>query len=345
MEVFPGTEALVQAALFSMDLKDGAVKAMIGGRDFNESQFNRAIQSRRQPGSSFKPIVYTAAMESGFTPDSVIIDAPIVHDDLGSRRRWKPLNFDHKFHGPTDLYTALVQSRNVVAVKLINKVGIEKTIEYARKMGITSPLYPSQALALGSTGVSLAEMVGAFSTFPNLGERVEPLYITRIEDRDGNILEEFMPVRVRAIEPATAGVMLSLLQGVVKHGTGTRVRALKRPCGGKTGTSNDLVDTCFIGFTPEYVTGAWVGLDELKRMGYGESGGRSAAPIFLYYMKAVLADKPVRDFDKPEGVEYVNRGSNKVCFLKGTIGKGISEVGGGTAGGEFMKSEWDEKEL
>jgi penicillin-binding protein 1A len=340
-----GQEPRVQSALFSMDLADGAVKAMVGGKDFRESQFNRAVQSRRQPGSAFKPIIYTAAMENGFTPGSIIIDSPIVHDDFGSRRRWKPINYSGKFYGPTDLYTALTNSRNVVAIKLLNKVGLEVAIDYARRLGITSQLDPYLPLALGACGVSLEELVAAYTTFPNLGERVVPMYYTRVEDRDGRLLEEVVPVHIQAIEPSTACVMLSLLKGVVAHGTGTAVKPLGRPVAGKTGTTNDLTDAWFVGFTPEYATGVWVGLDEMKRMGTYESGGKAAAPIFLYYMREVLKDKPVRDFAVPaEGVTMVNQGGSQVCYKEGTVGTGISDVGG-TGGDDFLKSEIDEKDL
>ncbi len=341
-------QPLVHSALMSMEVKTGAVKALVGGRDFRETQFNRAIQSRRQPGSAFKPIIYTTAMDNGFTPGSILIDSPIVYDDFAHGRRWKPGNYDRKFYGPTDLYTGLTSSRNIMAIKLLDKVGYEKVIEYARRMGITSPLAENLSLALGSSGVSLLELVTAYSTFPNFGERVEPMYITRIEDRDGNVIEEFSPIRVRAIEPDTACVMLSLLRGVVNHGTGVKVKELGRPCGGKTGTTNDLADAWFIGFTPEYVCGVWVGRDEMKRMGWGESGARAAAPIFLSYMQEALKDKPVQDFEWPTtGVTYVNNGSNQICYKEGTVGTGFSEVpsSSGQTGDDFLKSDLSEKDL
>ena len=340
-------KAKVQSALMSLDLTDGACKAMVGGRDFMESQFNRAVQSRRQPGSSFKPIIYTAAMDNGFTPGSILIDSPIVYDDFAHGRRWKPTNFDRKFYGPTDLYTGLTASRNVMAIKLLSKVGYPAVFETAKKLGIKEELVDNLSLALGSVGVSLEEMVSAYSTFPNMGERVEPMYITRIEDRDGNVIEEFLPVKIRAISSGTACVILHMLEGVVAHGTGTRVKALGRPVGGKTGTTNDLADAWFIGFTPEYVTGVWVGLDEMKRMGFGESGGRAAAPIFLYYMEKVLKGKPVRDFPVPPDAEIVNNGSVGICYKAGTVGTGYSEIGGGGGGDEFLKSGLgvDEKDM
>jgi len=334
----------VQSALICLDLVTGAVKAMIGGRDFLESQFNRAVQSRRQPGSAFKPVIYTAAMDSGFTPGSIIIDSPIVYDDFTHMRRWKPRNYDAKFHGPTDLYTALTRSRNVITIKLLSKIGVLRAIEYARKMGIRSPLAENLSLALGSSGVSLSELVSAYSVFPNLGERVEPMYITRIEDRDGRVIEEFQPVRVESIAPDTACVIRTMLQGVVARGTGIRVKPLGRPVGGKTGTTNDLADAWFIGFTPGYITGVWVGLDKMKRMGWGESGGRAAAPVFLYYMQSILAGKPVRDFDTPPGVTFVSSGAAQICYKTGTVGTGISEVDK-TGQDDLLKSELDEKDL
>jgi penicillin-binding protein 1A len=340
-------EPRVQSALMSLDLKDGSCKAMVGGRDFRESQFNRAVQSRRQPGSSFKPVIYTAAMDNGFTPGSILIDSPIVYDDFAHGRRWKPTNFDRKFYGPTDLYTGLTSSRNVMAIKLLSKVGYPAVFDTAKRLGIKEELVENLSLALGSVGVSLEEMVSAYSTFPNMGERVEPMYITRIEDRDGNVIEEYLPIKIRAISSGTACVMLHMLEGVVAHGTGTRVKALGRPVGGKTGTTNDLADAWFMGFTPEYVTGVWVGLDEMKRMGFGESGGRAAAPIFLYYMREVLKDKPIRDFPVPPDVEIVNNGSVGICYKAGTVGTGYSEIGGGGGGEEFLKTDldFDEKDL
>ncbi|MFH1090811.1 MAG: PBP1A family penicillin-binding protein [Pseudomonadota bacterium] len=337
-------EPAVHSALMCLDNKDGAVKAMVGGRDFNETQFNRAIQSRRQPGSAFKAILYTAAMLNDFTPGSILIDSPIVYDDFAHGRRWKPTNFDRKFYGPTDLYTGLTSSRNVMAVKLLDKVGYLAVLETAKKLGITSPLAENLSLALGSSGVSLAEMVTAFSTFPNLGERVVPMFITRIEDRDGQVIEEFKPTRLQVIDPGTACVMQHMLRGVVAHGTGVKVLELNRPAGGKTGTTNDLSDAWFIGFTPEYTTGVWVGLDEMKRMGWGESGGRAAAPIFLYFMKEALKGKPIRQFEDPPDVEIVPNGSVGICYKKGTRGKGYSEVGGG-AKGDFLKNDLGGKDL
>lgn len=346
------------AALLSVDLDTGYVKAMIGGRDFSQSQFNRATQARRQPGSAFKPIIYTAAMDNGFTPASIIIDSPIVYDDFLHMRRWKPRNYGNKFYGPTMLHTALAKSRNVITIKLLQKMGLKPAIEYARKMGITSPLNPDLSLALGSSGVSLLELVTAYTVFPRLGQKVEPLFIRRVEDRDGNLIESFEPKTEQVISPETAYVMLNLLRGVVKYGTATRMKALQRPVAGKTGTTNDLADAWFMGFTPGYLTGTWVGHDEIKRMGDHETGSRAAAPIFLYYMQDILSGKPPRDFEIPPNVTFASINPKTgalagpdtpnpvlLCFKEGTVGTGISEVDVRVGGADEDESVLSEKDL
>ena len=294
----PQTEA--QGALICMENRTGRVKAMVGCRDFRESQFNRAVQARRQPGSSFKPFVYAAALDSGFTQASNINDIEVAYPD--GDKIWTPKNYGRKYGGPTTLYSGLTRSVNVVAVRLLEKVGVNKVIEYAKRMGIKSPLGPNLSLALGTSEVTLLEMVSAFTTFPNQGERVEPIFIDRIEDRDGRIVTEFGPQRFRALSPETAYLMLDMLRGVVQRGTGRRVSALGRPVAGKTGTTNDLADAWFIGFTPEYCTGVWVGNDRRVSLGSGEQGGRTAAPIFLWFMQDILKDVPPTDFPVPLGV-------------------------------------------
>jgi penicillin-binding protein 1A len=307
-----GQHRNAQAALVCLDPGTGEIKAMVGGREEGSGGFNRAVQSRRQPGSAFKPIIYTAAMENGFSPESILIDAPVVHNLFGQGLRWKPMNYDGQFHGPTDLYTGLVESRNIIAIKLLEEVGVDRTIECARRLGITSDLASNPTLALGSSGVSLLEMVQAYAVFPGQGKRPEPLFVTRVEDREGRLIDAFGPSRTQAVEPATAAVMTWMLKGVVENGTGGRIRALGRPCGGKTGTTNDRADAWFVGFTPEYVTGVWVGRDDLTPLGPGESGARAAAPIFLEYMRAALAGRPVRDFSLPSDVRLVDLGNRRV---------------------------------
>jgi penicillin-binding protein 1A len=316
----------LQAALLSMSLADGGVKAMVGGREFSESQFNRSTQSHRQPGSAFKPIVYTAAMDNGFTPGSVMIDGPLVIDDFGSRKRWKPLNSDAKFLGPMTLYQALVSSRNLISVKILDIIGYENLSKTAVYLGIKTKLPNSLTVALGSHGISMPEMITAYSAFPNQGKRVEPRYITRIEDRDGNVLETFEPVFYQAISPPTACALNWMLQGVVAQGTGTAIKPLDRPVAGKTGTTNDFSDAWFVGYTPEFVTAVWLGTDELKTRAVGEVGGKAAAPIFLYYNQKVLEGVPITEFQVPEGASLEPGGAYGICYKEGTVGTGYSET-------------------
>ena len=322
----------VQAALMCLETETGLVKVMVGGRDFHESQFNRAIQSRRQPGSAFKPIIYAAAIDKGYTPATMIIDSPIVFEDTERDFTWKPKNYAEKFFGATLLREALAKSRNVVTIKILKDIGVDYAIEYARKLGITSNLNRDLSIALGSSGVSLLELVKAYSVFANQGYLVEPCFITKIVDRDGNVIEELNPIGEKVIEKSTAYIVTSLLESVVKQGTGRRVRALNRPVAGKTGTTNNLYDAWFVGFTPRYVTGTWVGFDDESPLGKHETGSRAASPIWLGFMKKVLQDKPVRAFQVPEGVVFskidTETGllpipeSKKIifeCFKEGTV--------------------------
>ena len=293
-----------ESALLSLEKETGHVKAMVGGRDFRDSQFNRAVQSRRQPGSAFKPIIYAAALDKGYTPATVIIDSPIVYQDAQMDFKWKPRNYKEKFYGPTLLREALVKSRNVVTIKILKDIGVEYAIEYARNMGIESELSRDLSIALGSSGISLLELVKTYSVFANLGYLVEPVFIVKIMDRDGNVLEESKLLREKVIEPNTAYIMTNLMEGVVKHGTGWRLRALKRPVAGKTGTTNNLYDAWFVGYTPRYVTGVWVGFDEEGSLGRFETGSRAASPIWLGFMEQILKDKAVRVFQVPENVVF-----------------------------------------
>jgi penicillin-binding protein 1A len=235
-----------QAALLCIESETGHVKVMVGGKDFKESQFNRAVQSRRQPGSAFKPIIYAAAIDKGYTPATTIIDSPIVFEDRERDFTWKPRNYKERFYGPTLFREALAKSRNVVTIKILRDIGIDYAIDYARNLGINSNLNRDLSIALGSSGVSLLELVRAYSVFNNLGYLVQPIFITRIVDRNGNVMEEANPVRKKVIESNTAYIMTTLLEGVVKHGTGHRVRALNRPVAGKTGTTNNLFDAWLI---------------------------------------------------------------------------------------------------
>ncbi len=323
---------LVQAALLSIDAETGEVKAMIGGRDYRNSQFNRAIQSRRQPGSAFKPVIYSAALDKGYTAATVIIDSPVVFKDTKRNFIWKPHNYKEKFYGPTLFRDALVESRNVVTIKILQDIGIDYVINYARKLGINSNINRDLSISLGSSGVSLLELTKAYSVFSNLGYRIEPVFITKILDRNGNVLEKSEIKRQKVIDMSTAYIMTNILESVVKSGTGWRVRALKRPAAGKTGTTNNLNDAWFLGYTPRYTTGVWVGYDNEKSLGKGETGSRAASPIWLGYMKKALDGKPIRTFNVPEGIVFAKidaetgllpgKSTKKIrfeCFKEGTV--------------------------
>ena len=295
---------MAQGALVCMDPETGEVKAILGGRSFDESQFNRAIQSRRQPGSAFKPLIYSAALDQGMTPVTIIMDSPYVSTPNADGEVWKPKNYKEKFYGPTLVRTGLAKSRNVITVKILNKIGVKYAIDYARKMGIESNLTPNLSLALGSSGVSLMELTRAYAVFANGGMLVKPFFVKRVLDRSGQVIEENQPDTAQVLSKETAFVMTDLLRAVVTEGTGWRVRALKRPVAGKTGTTNDLRDAWFMGYTPDLVTGVWVGYDDSREMGEGETGSRAASPIWLDFMQGVLAEKPVRDFQAPKGVVF-----------------------------------------
>ena len=332
-------EPLVQGALLCLEAATGLVKALVGGQDFSETQFNRATQSRRQPGSSFKPIIYAAALDRKFndprkayTPATVIIDSAVIFEDRVRDQTWKPKNYRETFYGPTLLREALAQSRNVVTVKILQDIGVDYTIDYARRLGISSELTRTLSLALGASGVSLLELTRAYSVFANQGFLVEPVFILKIVDRDGKVLEEAVSERRKVVEKDTAYIMTSLLESVVQHGTGQRIKALGRPSAGKTGTTNDMYDAWYIGYTPEYIAGVWVGFDNEAPLGKNETGASAASPIWLGFMKRVLAKEPVKTFQPPEGVVFAkidaetgllpvpeSRKTIFECFKDGTV--------------------------
>ena len=324
-----------EGGLICFDLETGYVKAMVGGRDYRRSQFNRTTQAQRQTGSAFKPIVYASALDKGYTPVSVVIDAPIVFE-FGNKR-WKPKNFNEKYWGPTTLRNALTHSINIVTVKIAQDIGVEYIRGYAKNLGISSPLHENLSMALGSSSISLYELTKAYAVFPHQGKRFKPIFIKKILDRDGNLLEENLPLdfpgelnqEEQVISPQTAYLMTHLLQDVVESGTGWRARTLGRPAAGKTGTTDQFLDAWFIGYTPELITGVWVGFDEERSLGENETGARAASPIWVQFMSKVLKDKSVKDFEVPEGIEFAKvdpktgqissgKGGILECFKEGT---------------------------
>lgn len=300
-------EPEVQGAIMVVDNETGQVRAMVGGYDFSKSEFNNATQAGRQTGSTFKPIIYTAALENGYTPATVIVDEPFSYYDAKIDEIWEPRNITLDFLGPLTLRRALQKSRNVISAKLVEQLTPARIVDYGHRFGITSNLQPFMSISLGSFGVSLEEMVAAFTVFPNLGTRVTPYLIREIRDPNGHIVEENFPNRKLVADRDTAYVMNYLLQGVVQMGSGWRARHLEAPIGGKTGTTNDNTDAWFIGFSPSITVGVWVGYSIPRSMGEGETGSRAAAPVFVRFMEKYLEACPEKEttYPKPPGVVFV----------------------------------------
>ncbi len=286
-----------QGALVAIDNETGAIRAMVGGRDFNLSKFNRATQALRQVGSAFKPFVYTAAVDNGSNPEDTILDAPVTFQSASGA--YTPHNYDEKFEGTITLRRALAQSRNIPALKLADKVGIETVIDYAHRFGITSNIPDYLPIALGAAEVTPLEQTSAFSVFPSDGVRLVPHYITKVTDYEGRVLEEDFAEVKDVISARTARIMTSMLQGVVQHGTAIAASTMKYPLAGKTGTTNDFTDAWFIGFSPSTTCGVWIGYDEKKTLGSRETGARAALPIWMEFMKTALAGKGPAEFQPP----------------------------------------------
>jgi penicillin-binding protein 1A len=321
----------VQAALVSIDPRTGGVKAMVGGYDFRKSQFNRAIQAKRNAGSAFKPFIYSAALDKGLTPATVIEDSEVGYPD-GAGGTWTPKNYDRAFRGPVTMREALTHSINVVSVKILEQIGVQYASEYAKKFGFTSQIPANLALALGAATISPFELTSAYAVFANKGLLTYTNFITRVTDTDGAVLQEAPPsVPVPVISPETAYIMTNLMQSVVASGTGHRASVLGRPVAGKTGTTNESKDAWFVGYIPQLVTGVWVGYDQERSLGAGGTGGVAAAPIWADYMQLAVASLPIEDFEAPENVSFVRVNPRKgklsgegssggvvECFIKGT---------------------------
>ncbi len=355
-------EPLVEGSLISFGIDSKNVLALVGGYDFQRSEFNRALQAARQSGSAFKPVVYAAGLDSGFRPNSILMDSPIVYeeaveggegqDGIEEVRKWKPGNYDSRFGGDTLFRTALIRSKNIPTIRVLEKVGVNTVAKYARRLGVFSPLNLDLSLGLGSSGITLYEMTKAFSVFANQGKRFTPIFILSVQDKSGQTLLENVPMDARfeneikqiddsfeaerlealaqmreeetenkkrfppiyfedpdqLISPQTAYLMNSLLTAVVAEpgGTAGRARALGKVAAGKTGTTNGYYDTWFVGYTPNIATGVWVGFDSEKTLGRGETGGRTALPIWLNYMQLATKDQPSRPFDVPPKIVFAS---------------------------------------
>ena len=292
-----GTDAgpKVQGALVAIDNASGEIKAMVGGHDFGRSKFNRATQAYRQPGSAFKPFVYTLALEEGMTPEDLIEDAPISFP--GSAGTWSPRNYDGRFEGPITLRRAFSRSRNIPAVRLASRFGIEEVLRSARRFGISSPaLAPYLPVALGAAEVTLLEMTSAYSAYGNDGVRATPRYLRKVTDYEGATQEEQLIEVSEVVSRETARAMVAMLQSVVEEGTARRARVLDRAVAGKTGTTNDYTDAWFIGLTPSLTCGVWVGFDQKRSLGRGETGGRAALPIWIEFMRQATRKEAAEQF-------------------------------------------------
>ncbi|HET7225783.1 MAG TPA: PBP1A family penicillin-binding protein [Candidatus Eisenbacteria bacterium] len=306
----------LQGAFVAIDPRNGCIRALIGGRDFNQSNFNRATQARRQPGSAFKPFVYTAAMDNGFKPTDVVVDEPVSFPGGDNGQPYEPQNYDRQFRGPVTLRYALQQSINIPTIKLLRKIGIPLVASYARRMGIKSPIGQNLSLALGSSEVTLLELTSAYAVIADRGIRSEPLFILKVQDHAGNVLEKNAPQSTEVLSEETAAVMTSMMQSVVDHGTGypARERGFTLPAAGKTGTMDEYMDAWFVGFVPSLVAGVWVGYDEKRTIGPGMTGARAALPIWTDFMMEATRGRPVEDFPAPAGMV-----TRQICAESGML--------------------------
>jgi penicillin-binding protein 1A len=306
----------IQGALMALENGTGNILALIGGKDFEQSQFNRAVQAKRQPGSGFKPFIYTAAIDNGARPIDIMYDTPftLIGED---GKEWSPENFDKIFRGPVTLREALAKSINVISARLIEKLTPQQTIFYASSMGIKSSLSPYPSLALGTSEVTLEEMVTAFSVFPNQGIKVEPKYILKITDRYGKVLEENkISKKEEVLSPQTAYIMTTMLESVINKGTGwgARARGFYRPAGGKTGTTDECTDNWFTGFTPQITAGVWIGYDDKTVIGQNITGAHTALPVWADFMIKAHDTLEVEDFEVPPGIIF-----RTVCLESGLL--------------------------
>jgi penicillin-binding protein 1A len=296
---------LVEGGLIALEPGKGAIRAMVGGYDFARSEYNRAIQAHRQPGSAFKPLIYATALSQGMSPASVILDAPVVYEQDQDEKTWKPENYGRKIHGMVSLRDALAHSHNLATVRLLDKIGVKDVIEFAKTVGVTSPLAADLSLGLGSSSVRLAELTSAYGVLLNQGNRAEPYAIMSVKDNAGNVLEQTEPQALPVISKETAYLITNMMEDVIQKGTGQAAKVIGRPIAGKTGTTDEFINAWFIGGAPNLVTGVYVGFDDRRSLGETESGAHAALPIWINFMQAALKPLPVVAFTIPEGITFV----------------------------------------
>ena len=321
----------VEGGLIALDPHTGKVLAMVGGYSFKKSQFNRATQALRQTGSAFKPIVYLAALDNGYSPTDLILDAPFVLDQGPGKPKWKPVNYSKKFYGLMTLRQGIEKSRNLMTVRLAQDLGMDKVAEYAKKMGVNDNLPPLLSMSLGAGETKLINMASAYGIMVNGGKKVSPYFIERIQDRKGKTIykhderpceecvqdswhQQALPkipdMREQIVDPLSAYQMVSILEGVAQYGTAARLRSLKKHIAGKTGTTNKNQDAWFVGFSPDLVVAVYVGFDEPRSLGRYETGAASALPIFHNFMREALADQSDVPFRIPAGIKLVRVNHN-----------------------------------
>ncbi len=292
--------AYPQCGLISMDIQSGGILAMVGGRDFNKSPFNRSTAAKRQPGSAFKPVVYAAAIERGFPQNRLILDAPVAFKLPGRKKEWRPENFHKNYMGEITFRSALALSRNIPAIRLMEILGPSSVVRFGHKLGIDSDLEPNLSLALGTSEVTLMELTAAYAVFPNRGNYIKPFAVMDVVDKQGRMVWHVKPQKKIVMSRVGAAIMTDMLQGVIQEGTGKKAKVIKVPVAGKTGTTNDFKDALFIGFSPSVATGVWVGQDEFKTLGKWETGARAALPIWIEFMKVALEHRTLQYFDIPD---------------------------------------------
>jgi penicillin-binding protein 1A len=291
-----------QAALVCLDIQSGGIVAMVGGQNFYESPFNRVVAAKRQPGSAFKPLVYAYAAEQGFSQNAMILDAPVIYRGADRGVDWRPENFSNAYMGEITLRMALAVSQNIPAVRLIEMLGPESVVQFAHRLGIESNLDPNLSLALGTSEVSLLNLVAAYAVFPRSGQWVKPYGILEVTDHRGRIIWSARPQKRLVMSREGAAVTTDMLEAVVLEGTGRRARALQTPVGGKTGTTNNYKDALFVGFSPTVATGVWVGQDSGATLGDRETGAKAALPIWIQFMERAVAKETKPAFDIPDNL-------------------------------------------
>jgi len=315
-----------QCSLISLDIQTGGILAMVGGRDFYKSPFNRATMAKRQPGSAFKPIVYAYAIEKGFSQNTLILDAPVVFKGAREGEDYRPKNFSDDFAGEMSFRKALTFSKNIPAVRLIEMLGASSVSRFGRTLGIKTPLLPNLTLALGSSDVTLMDLTAAYSVFANKGKLITPYCILEVLDQNERVIWRVKPQKKVVMSRAGASIMTDMLKGVIEDGTGRKARILKHSVAGKTGTTDEFKDALFIGFSPSISTGVWVGQDNLTTLGDAETGAKAALPIWIEFMKTALADKPYQYFDIPDDVVQTRMDTNTGFFVQEDSPKGVKAL-------------------